>query len=135
MKNKIFLVFGFGTLVLILIRLDSFQNYLFGPARGSFLTNNIGLIHDVLLFFPIALFFSVFTYKAPEKVFNSWWRFVKISVPVILILSLLSNAYLSTLHEDFLSLNDTFYIVGMSILYVAFIIGSIIQIVRGYRAK
>jgi len=135
MKTIIFSLSGIGTLLLVFLRLEIFEDYLFDSARGSFLTSNIELIHNVLLLFPIVLFFSIITYKAPDKVFKAWWNFALFSAPAIFIGSVIVN--LGYFHNDggFLNMNDTVDLVLLSGMYLLFTLGSIIQIIRGYRRK
>ncbi len=135
MKTKIFFLFGIGALLLASIRLEVFEDFIFDRARGSFLSNNIELIHNVLVFFPIVLVFSIVTYKAPERVFTGWWNFARFAIPVIFVASIIVN--LGYFHDEggFLNMNDTIDQVLLSAMYLFFIIGSTVQIIRGYRNK
>jgi len=51
----------------------------------------------ILLFFPILplFFFSLVTYFMRDEVFQSWWRFARVWVPVSMIAILLAPAYAS----------------------------------------
>ena len=135
MKAKVFFLFGIGTLLLLVLKIGFFDDFLFKTVRGSFLTQNIELIFNTLVFFPIVLFFSIITYRPPERVFITWWNFARILVPAILIGSIVVN--LGYFHNDggVLAMNDSVdqvFLVGM---YSVFSLGSIIQIIRGYKQK
>ncbi|MFT7645088.1 MAG: hypothetical protein ACI9BF_000759 [Candidatus Paceibacteria bacterium] len=83
--------------------------------------------------FGIVLFFSLLTYKLPVRVFNAWWKFARFTVPTIFALVILIN--LGFHHNDggFFNMDADFDRLYVNFLYIIFIIGSLIQIVRGYR--
>ena len=135
MKNKTLFLFGTGTVLLALIKFSPIVDFLFNNAPNSILTQNIELIFNVLIICPIVLFFSIVTYSMSDGVFMSWWKFSRLALPVTVICSLVVN--LGFFHSDggFLNLNDTVDQVLLSAFYLFFIVGSIIQIIRGYRQK
>ena len=134
MKNKILTLFGIGTLLLF-IKFGPVVEYLFNNARDSFLTRNLELLFNSLLIFPIVLFFSIVTYRAPERVFAAWWKFARLSVPLLFAVSVVIN--LGYFHSDggVLKMDDVVDQVLLSGVHLLFILGSIIQIIRGYRQK
>lgn len=93
----------------------------------------LGQYHNVLLFTPFLLFFSLITYFAPEKVFQNWWRFARIAVPVVLILAFIINLELH--HNPNGQMQNMFDAPALGMLYLIFTIGSVVQIIRGYRQK
>jgi hypothetical protein len=71
--------------------------------------------------------------------FAHWWRFAKYALPICLILVVLIS--LGVLHTSTYGtfgwggiLNQMYDFWGLAIVYAFFIIGSFIQIIRGYRA-
>lgn len=95
----------------------------------------VNTLENSCYIFVLALFFSLVTYKAPEMVFATWWKFAQWTTPVIFVVSIVIN--LGYFHSDggFLNMNDTVDQVLLGFMYILFTIGSIIQIIRGYRAK
>lgn len=69
-----------------------------------------------------------------EGVIKSWWKFARIAIPVILIISTIINLGFHHTVGGFLNMSDMFDIPAHILMYAIFVIGSIIQIVRGYRA-
>lgn len=89
---------------------------------------NIG---ESFLFFSLVFFFSLITYFAPERVFQSWWKFARIAIPVIFLISLAIN--LEIHHDPQGELQDMYDIPALILLYSIFTIGSIWQIWKGWR--
>ena len=135
MKNKVFIFFGVGTLLLCLLKFSSIVPFLFHNARGSLLTQNIELIFNTLALFPLILFFSIITYKAPEKVFAAWWNFAKFAIPLVVVLSIPVSLGLFHKPGGFFNMDDLTDLVLYLIIGLFFAVGSVIQIVRGYRVK
>lgn len=135
MKNKILASFATGTSLLILIRSDLIESYFFENNRGSFLTNNLEFIHNVLLLFPLVLFFSIITYKMPERIFRAWWGFARIAVPVILFLTVVINLKLHHSPGGWMNMDADVDRAAFLLMYIVFVIGSLIQIARGYFQK
>lgn len=54
------------------------------------------VVYNVIIFFlpvlPLFLF-SLITYKMPEGVFQAWWRFARVFVPLAMFLILITPAY------------------------------------------
>lgn len=91
----------------------------------------LGQYHNVLLFFPFVLLFSLVTYKMPETAFTSWWRFTRIAAPVVLVLAFVINLELH--HNPSGEMQNIFDAPALWALYIAFSIGSVVAIYRGYR--
>ncbi len=83
------------------------------------------------LFFYIILFFSLVTYKMPARIFVLWWTFAKFAIPLVFVLSLLIN--FGIFHSSSGTWQDMFDVPIIMLLYCIFILGSLIQIIRGYR--
>ena len=128
-KNKI-LVFGLsGILVYFLAK----NSVLLGICNSLDYTcrNQLDSLEKTFFFFFFFFFFSVITYKLPERVFLSWWKFARITAPVVLILAFLINLELH--HTPGGDLQHIFDAPALWLLYIIFSLGSIIQIYRGWR--
>ncbi len=97
--------------------------------------DNLDKVENILYFAPIALFFSLLTYKMPDRVFAAWWKFARIAVPIILFISWLISLELHHNPGGFFNMDNNFDILGLMLMYTIFIVGSVIQIYRGYRQK
>jgi hypothetical protein len=91
------------------------------------------LIFNISLFCPFILFFSLVTYFAPERVFQSWWKFARIAIPLIFIPVLLIN--LEVHHSKNGQWQDIFDLQILILLYSIFTIGSIWAIWKRWRSK
>ena len=92
-----------------------------------------GDYQNILLFFPLIFLFSLLTYFLPTRVFTAWWGFAKYAIPVILVLSFIINAGLH--HDPAGQWQDIFDLPMLFILYGVFAIGSLVQIIRGFRRR
>lgn len=91
------------------------------------------ILAQIFLIFPLTLLFSLTTYFMPTRVFNAWWRFARVAIPIILVLTFLINSGVHHApHGDFQNIFDIPIIIA---LYSIFFIGSLIQIFRGWRSK
>jgi len=93
--------------------------------------NTLGEFHNVFLFFPFLLLFSLVTYKLPEKIFLSWWRFARICAPLVLIMAFLINLELH--HSPSGDWQNIFDAPALWLLYILFSIGSLVAIYVGWR--
>ena len=127
-------------IVLILSIIGSLISYSLFNTRQLGICNlycggSINKYQDIFLFFPFILFFSIITFLMPAKVFQYWLRFIKYSVPVILLFSFLISLELHHGSGNLFSMYDNFDLLALFIMYLIFTLGSIIQIIRGYREK
>lgn len=88
----------------------------------------------------IILFFSLITYKLPSRVFISWWIYARVAIPVVLIslMFIATNLIQSSLSRAagwLPSLDELVLMIQTLLLFILFIIGSIVQIYRGYKAR
>lgn len=88
---------------------------------------------ESFFFFPFVLVFSLITYFSPDRVFQSWWKFARIGIPVAFILSLLIN--LEVHHSPGGQWEDIFDIPALILIYGVFTLGSIWQIWKGFKQK
>lgn len=85
-----------------------------------------------LYIFVFVLFFSIITYKAPERVFNAWWGFTRIALPVILLLTVLINLKLHHSPGGWINVDADVDSAAFVLMYIIFVLGSLVQIARGY---
>jgi hypothetical protein len=88
-------------------------------------------LEKTFFFFFFLFFFSLLTYKLPERIFLSWWQFVRIGAPVALALSFLINLELH--HSPTGEFQNILDAPALWLLYILFSIGSIISIFVGWR--
>jgi hypothetical protein len=93
------------------------------------------ILHNTYYVFALVLFFSIVAYRGTERVFTSWWKFARFAIPTAFLLSIPIN--LGLFHEPggFMNMDDLTDFVLLGFVYVLFTIGSVIQIIRGYRQK
>lgn len=96
--------------------------------------NNFEAFHDTLLLFPIALLFSIISTMFPHKVFISWFSFASISIPIISIVAFVISLGLHHENGGFINIEKDIDISFILLLYVFFVLGSLVQIWRGYRS-
>lgn len=71
-------------------------NYrLCGGKQWSACVDGLADIETILLPFLFVFLFSLITYKMKEKVFQAWFRFTRMFLPVALVLILLAPSYSS----------------------------------------
>lgn len=88
-----------------------------------------------LYIFVFVLFFSVITYKAPSRIFSAWWSFVRFALPVILFLTILINLKLHHSPGGWGNMDYEIDMAAFGLMYLIFTLGSLIQIIRGYRRR
>jgi len=133
MKKKLLLIVLTGTLLLVVIRYSNLVSYFYEYHRSSFFTQNLEFIHNLFLFFPLILFFSLLTYKMPQRVFETWWRFARVAIPTIFFLSALVNLRLHHSPGGLFNMDNLFDLPILITLYAVFVIGSTVSIARGYK--
>lgn len=92
-----------------------------------------GEYQNVFLFFPFILLFSLITLCAREDIFLLWWKFSKIAIPLVLVLSFIINLGLHHKTGGLFNTSDVLDVPILSIMYIAYTVGSLIAIYRGYR--
>ncbi len=78
---------------------------------------------------------TLFLFRCSDGVVNSWWKFARIAIPLILIISTIINLGFHHNPGGFMNMDDMFDIPVHILLYTIFVIGSIVQIVRGRRLE
>jgi len=69
----------------------------------------------------------------PQRVYFTWWRFAKIALPLLFILVTLQIVSLNQPRGGLNFVDFDLYV--LVFLYVIFLIGSLIQIYRGYKKQ
>ena len=96
---------------------------------------NYDTLEISLYIFVFVLFFSIITYKMPERIFRAWWGFARIAVPVILLFTIVINLKLHHSPGGWMNMDADVDRAAFVLMYVVFVLGSLIQIVRGYFRK
>ncbi|MCA9357475.1 hypothetical protein KC872_04650 [Candidatus Kaiserbacteria bacterium] len=130
-KNKI-LFFSLVGLVFMFIAMNS--TLLNICEETSYVCRtNMDFWEHIFYFFPFILFFSLLTFKLKDSVFNAWWKFARVAIPVIFLISLYINLKSNPNGGGWFSIEDQVSLIELVILYSVFVIGSTIQIYRGHK--
>lgn len=97
-------------------------------------TYSMDSLRNIFNFFPIILLFSLLTYPLSTTVFTHWWRFARLAIPVVFALVLLINLRLHHSPGGWLNLDTQIDTLLVVVLYGIFAVGSLVQIIRGYRS-
>ena len=133
MKNKS-IILGLSflfSLILFLIKYTVFSIFLKDILGRQWLE----ITFNTLFFMPIIFFFSLLTYKLPNKVFTYWWKFARLAIPMVFILVILINLRLHHTPGGWMNLDNEIDLLMTYLIYGLFILGSFIQIVRGFWSK
>jgi hypothetical protein len=134
MKNKKHFLLSLGLVGSTLLILIKYTEYI------VFLRNILGrqyveVFFNTLTFFPFILFFSLLTYKMPDRVFSFWWKFARYTIPVILGLVIVVNLRLHHTAGGLFNLDTAIDSLIIAILYGFFTLVSVGSIVWSYRSK
>jgi hypothetical protein len=80
-----------------------------------------------IIFLPVTILVCLFK----DSVVATWWKFARWAIPIVLMINMIINSGIH--HNPYGKWQDIFDIPVLIVIYLVFIIGSIIQIVRGYR--
>lgn len=119
-----------------LIALFAFDYFgLMGKKYCSYtcLQNFDGIGFNWLVIFFLSFSISLILSFNKEHIFQRWWKFARIAIPVILIISTVINMGLHHNSYGLFNMDNLFDIPALLLMYGIFIIGSLIQIWRGYR--
>ncbi len=92
-------------------------------------------VENICYFFLLLFIFSVATYLMPHRAFKSWWKFARIATPLILLGSWIISLGLHHSPGGFFNMDNEFDLLGLFIMYAIFMIGSLVQIWRGYKSR
>ncbi len=93
----------------------------------------INKYQDMSLIFPYIFLFSLLTLKSRLGIFEKWWRFSRIAIPVILVISFAISLELHHTAGGYMNFNHTVDYLAFNILNATYTLGSFIAIYRGYR--
>lgn len=95
--------------------------------------DGIGFSWFVLL--SAAFLFSFILNLGSKSIHQQWWKFARIALPLTLLIATVIN--LRFHHNNFgtFNMDNMFDLPILILLYLIFILGSIIQIWRGYQSK
>jgi len=133
MKNKS-IILGLSflfSLILFLIKYTVFSLFLKDILGRQWLE----ITFNTLFFMPIIFFFSFLTYKLPNRVFTYWWKFARLAIPAVFFLVILINLRLHHTPGGWMNLDNEIDLLMIYLIYGLFTLGSVIQIVRGFRSK
>lgn len=88
-----------------------------------------------LLVSVMTIVMALFLLRSGDKVVNAWWKFARVAIPLILIISTLINLGFHHNPGGFMNMDDMFDIPAHILLYTIFVVGSVVQIVRGRRLQ
>ena len=93
------------------------------------------ILHNSYCMFALVSFFAIVAYKTSQRAFYFWWKFACFAIPTAFFLSI--PVGLGLFHDPggFWNMDDLTDLILLGLIYVIFVIGSIIQIIRGYRQK
>lgn len=131
MKIIVFLISLIGSLGAYVARNSVLLNLCLSTEKDCRITYDV--VENILYFLPLVLLFSIITYWLPTQVFKSWLTWLLISGPLVLLIT-------SFIHVGFLLPNTDMYAQGFGLVvifvfYGVFFLGSVISIVRGYKAN
>ena len=92
-------------------------------------------LEHVLYIFPFILLFSIATYKMKETTFLAWWKFARVAVPVILILSFVISLGFHHHPGGWFNIDSEIDLILYFLMYAVFVAGSIVQIYSGYHPR
>jgi hypothetical protein len=120
----------FGSLVLLTLTLDYLEiqaNCSSYPCRES----SDGILLAIFISSLICFLITLALKFLPKNSNKSWWSFAKYSIPIVFILTTFISAGFH--HNPDGKWQDIFDIPALFTIYSFFIIGSLIQIIRGYQ--
>lgn len=77
---------------------------------------------------------TLFLLRSQAKVVDAWWKFARIAIPLTLIISTIINLGFHHNPGGFMNMDDMFDIPAHILLYTIFVVGSVVQIVRGHKS-
>ena len=94
MNKKIFLLITSGVISISILIFSYIGNYrLCGGEQWGGCVDILADIETILLPFLPLLLFSLITYRMKEEIFQAWFRFVRIYIPIAVLLIALAPSY------------------------------------------
>ncbi len=131
--NKITIGLGLGTLTFSL--LDYIGILPSEYCSITCLQNFDGIGFYWLAVLGTSFILSLLTSLMSDDVHVTWWKFARMAIPGVILGSWLISLGLHHNPGGFFNMDNYFDLVWLGILYLIFIIGSLVQIYRGYRLK
>jgi hypothetical protein len=131
--NKITIGLGVGTLTFALFDYISILRSEYCSVTCLHNFDGIGFYWFTVLGTSFVL--SLLTFLISNVVHAAWWKFARITIPGVLLGSWLISLGLHHNPGGFFNMDNYYDLVGLAILYLIFVIGSIVQIYRGYKFK
>jgi len=134
-KNMVLIVSILGTALLLVLRFSSVTEICYKASTNLLCIFSVETVFDLSIFFPLILFFSLLTYKMKDSAFKEWWQFAKWAIPIIFLVSfIVGQGYHHQRGGFFFDVNTLIDLTAYISMYSIFILGSTIQIFRGYNA-
>lgn len=122
----------FGIVTIVLLVVDYLGFYVCTTYRCRLASDGV-LLHTIILSGISFLFAGILSFL-PERISKSWWKFARIAIPVIFVISTLINLQLHhSPSGGVMDLDEIFDLPALVFMYIVFIVGSCVQIWRGYR--
>ena len=132
MKSKkiILLISSLAIFLLVIIKYTNYSSLL----KEIFGRQWMEIIFNTLIFTPLILFFSLLTYWLPQVIFNSWWKFARLAIPIVFVLVIIINLRPHS-PGGWMNLDNEIDLLLVGVVYGLFTLGSLIQIIRGFYRK
>lgn len=124
-----------GVVIVILSAVDYFALVSKKYCSVTCLQNYDGLGFNWLLLFTVAFLMSLVASLISMQTYGRWWRFARIALPAIFLITTVIN--LGFHHSNYgpFNMDNMFDIPALITLYTIFVVGSLVQIWRGYRSR
>jgi len=129
--KKITIIFGVVAVGLLII--DSWQLYFCDTYKCREVSD--GILLSTLALIGTSFIILMLLNFLPVRIFNSWWKFARVAVPVILVLSIVVNLQFHHRSGGLFNMDNLFDLPILILMYGTFVVGSLVQIYRGYRSK
>jgi len=96
----------------------------------SFSMDSVSAIFN---FAGIVALFGILLYRQQDIIYKAWWSFARWSIPLVLFIIFIINLELHHTPGGWFNMDATIDRFVVSVLYGLFVIGSLMQIYRGYR--
>jgi hypothetical protein len=133
MKKVITLISAVGTSIIFIGR-NSIELGLCSEADNA-CRSSLYSIGEISYFFPLILLFSLIIYWLPVQVFKSWLKFLLVWGPITIIVTTLVHLQWHHRGGGIMNMDNIFDVPIILTMYGVFVLGSLIQIYRGWNRK
>lgn len=123
----------FGVIIATLILIDRSQFYICSSYQCREVSDAILL--NFLIVSGISFLILCILYFFPRRMYSRWWKFARKVIPVILIISTIINLQLHHNSNSFFNMDNMFDLPILISMYVIFVVGSLLQIWKGYKNR